>query len=77
MLAQFIILLIMIFVSKHYIEKLKGANLMKKIWTDASVEELVIEATAGGGTDVTENDGVYVRDPNTNKVYAEQVPLNS
>lgn len=34
---------------------------MKKTWSDAVVEELVIEATAGGGTQVTEHDGVYAQ----------------
>lgn len=53
----------MIFVSKHYIKKLKGANLMKKTWTDAVVEELVIEATAGGGKQQTEHDGVWSQQP--------------
>ena len=32
---------------------------MKKTWTDAAVEELVIEATAGGGSNSTKHDGVW------------------
>ena len=33
---------------------------MKKTWEDAKVEELVIEATAGGGNDTTRHDGTWI-----------------
>ena len=32
---------------------------MKKTWENAVVEELVIEATAGGGNSETKHDAVY------------------
>ena len=66
----------MIFVSKHYIEKLKGANLMKKTWTDAAVEELVIEATAGGAQIKSEHDGVWQQDEKGNW-WEATTPVNS
>lgn len=40
---------------------------MKKAWENASVEELVIEATAGGGMNSEVHDGVWIRDEDNKK----------
>lgn len=36
---------------------------MKKTWTNASIEELTINQTLGGGTTQTEHDGVWEQHP--------------
>lgn len=49
---------------------------MKKTWTDAAVEELVIEATAGGAQIKSEHDGVWQQDEKGNWWEATK-PVNS
>lgn len=49
---------------------------MKMTWTNASIEELTINETLGGGKDKTEHDGVWNQDANGEWWEATQ-PLNS
>lgn len=49
---------------------------MKKTWTDAAVEELVIEATAGGAQVKSDHDGVWMQDENGNW-WEATTPLDS
>ena len=49
---------------------------MKKTWADAAVEELVIEATAGGANIQSEHDGVWMQDEKGNWWEATK-PVNS